>query len=200
MQKIFSQEIRFKDDDGNDYPDWEEKRLGDLADFNPKSNELPERFVYIDLESVKKGRLLKETEIELSTAPSRAQRLLAKDDILFQTVRPYQRNNYHFMLDGFYVASTGYAQIRAKYDARFLFHLLQHQPLVNLVIRWSTGSNYPAVNSSDLKRILHRVPTKTEQKKIGAFLSNIEKKMESLLMQMQQIHQFKKGLLQQMFV
>ena len=34
MQKIFSQEIRFKDDDGNDYPNWEDKRLGELSKIN----------------------------------------------------------------------------------------------------------------------------------------------------------------------
>ena len=130
MQKIFSQEIRFKDENGKDYPDWEEKRLGELATINPKSKALPDTFIYIDLESVAKGRLLKEEEIELANAPSRAQRLLKKGDILFQTVRPYQKNNYFFEKDGDYVASTGYAQMRAKGNALFLYQLLHYQPLV----------------------------------------------------------------------
>jgi type I restriction enzyme S subunit len=37
MQKIFSQEIRFKDDNGQDYPDWEEKRLGDVSKIAKRS-------------------------------------------------------------------------------------------------------------------------------------------------------------------
>ncbi|MDV5263234.1 hypothetical protein [Acinetobacter baumannii] len=63
------------------------------------------------MESVEKGRLLLQKNIALQDAPSRAQRLLAKGDVLFQMVRPYQQNNYYFNLSGEYVASlTGYAQ------------------------------------------------------------------------------------------
>lgn len=38
MQKIFSQEIRFKDENGNEYPEWEEKRLGDIVEFHKGSD------------------------------------------------------------------------------------------------------------------------------------------------------------------
>ena len=64
---------------------------------------------------LKKGQLLLQKNIELQDAPSRAQRLLAKGDVLFQMVRPYQQNNYYFNLSGEYVASTGYAQIRTNW-------------------------------------------------------------------------------------
>ena len=96
MQKLFSQELRFKDEQGNEFPDWEEKRLKDCCQINPKTNELPAEFVYIDLESVANGVLLKENTILEANAPSRAQRLLSKCDVLFQMVRPYQKNNYYF--------------------------------------------------------------------------------------------------------
>ncbi|MCK4829856.1 restriction endonuclease subunit S, partial [bacterium] len=200
MQKIFSQEIRFTDDNGGDYPEWEEKKLGDLGCINPRTPELPDKFVYIDLESVAKGRLLKEEIVFSHNAPSRAQRVMRKGDILFQMVRPYQKNNLLFNFDGDYVASTGYAQIRAKEDSMFLYLLLHNQPLVNLVIRSSTGSNYPAINSTDLNVIPIIVPSITEQKKIGAFLQNIDKKIESVQSQLIQTQTFKKELLQQMFV
>ena len=78
----------FKDEHGKDYPDWQEKRLRDVCHINPKSTELPDEFVYIDLESVVKGSLIKSNHILKVGAPSRAQRLLAIRDVLFQMVRP----------------------------------------------------------------------------------------------------------------
>src|SRR5690606_40376361 len=84
----------------------------------PKNEGLPSSFVYIDLESVENGRLLKEDFISKDGAPSRAQRVLSKNDVLFQMVRPYQKNNLFFDKEGKYVASTGYAQIRTKQNSR----------------------------------------------------------------------------------
>ena len=57
MQKLFSQQLRFKADNGSEFGEWEEKELKDIAEINPKSKKLPESFIYIDLESVEKGQL-----------------------------------------------------------------------------------------------------------------------------------------------
>src|SRR5690606_959214 len=98
---------------------WEEKRLREICEINPKSEDLPQSFIYIDLESVENGRLMKEDVIFKDEAPSRAQRILLKNDILYQTVRPYQKNNLLFNKVGKYVASTGYAQLRTKQNSQF---------------------------------------------------------------------------------
>ena len=84
MQKLFSQEIRFKDEQGNDYPDWEESCIHDICQINPTSGSLPNTFYYIDLESVHKGILVKQSKVKKINAPSRAQRLLRKQDVLVQ--------------------------------------------------------------------------------------------------------------------
>ena len=76
MQKLFSQEIRFKDEQGNDYPDWEESCIHDICEINPTSGSLPNTFYYIDLESVHKGNFVKQSKVMKINAPSRAQRLL----------------------------------------------------------------------------------------------------------------------------
>ena len=86
------------------------------ADVNPKCGKVPNSFYYIDLECVNAGEI-KDLRIEMAeTAPSRAQRLLTLYDILFQTVRPYQKNNYHFKVENDLptVASTGYAVFRTE--------------------------------------------------------------------------------------
>ena len=200
MQKLFSQEIRFKVEQGYDYPDWEESCIHDICEINPTSGSLPNTFYYIDLESVHKGILAKQGKVMKINAPSRARRLLMKQDVLFQTVRPYQKNNYYFELDGDYVASTGYAQLRAKASSRFLFYLLHVQNIVNTMIARCTGTSYPAINSNDLGTIKILVPAKNEQQNIANFLSAIDKKIELVAEQLEQARTFKKGLLQRMFI
>lgn len=200
MQKLFSQQIRFKADDGSEFGEWEEKELNDVVEINPKAKKLPENFIYIDLESVEKGRLLLQKNIALQDAPSRAQRLLAKGDVLFQMVRPYQQNNYYFNLSGEYVASTGYAQIRTKLDSKFIYYALHEKIFLDEVMNRCTGTSYPAINSSDLSSIEILIPCLEEQTKIANFLSTIDQKMDVVSEQLEQAKQWKKGLLQQMFV
>ena len=201
MQKIFSQQIRFRCDCGKLFPDWEEKELKSIAIVNPSSNHLPDKFFYIDLERVTDGRLSEPEYIDKDNAPSRAQRVLQKGDILYQTVRPYQRNNLFFDLQGSYVASTGYAQLRSKGVKRFLYYLVYSNGFVDEVISRCTGTSYPAINSSDLAGISVFIPESTEeQEKIADFLTAIDNKIEAIAQQIELTEQFKKGLLQKMFV
>lgn len=200
MQKLFSQQIRFKADDGSEFGEWEEKELTDVAEINPKAKKLPENFIYIDLESVEKGQLLLQKNIELKDAPSRAQRLLTKGDVLFQMVRPYQQNNYYFNLNGEYVASTGYAQIRTKLNSKFIYYALHEKTFLDEVMNRCTGTSYPAINSSDLSSIEIVIPCLEEQTKIANFLSSIDQKIEVVAQQIEQAKQWKKGLLQNMFI
>ncbi|MBD2176680.1 restriction endonuclease subunit S [Pseudanabaena sp. FACHB-1998] len=200
MQQIFSQELRFKDDDGSDFPDWETYKLKDIVNINPKSAKLPDSFIYIDLESVKDGYLLFENRIELETAPSRAQRLLQKNDILYQTVRPYQRNNLLFDKSGDYVASTGYAQIRTDQNTKFIFQLLYSDDFVNDVLARCTGTSYPAIDSTSLSEIQVNIPDIPEQTKIANFLTSIDEKITEAQTYLDTVKQYKQGLLQQLFV
>ncbi len=200
MQKLFSQEIRFKDNQGNEFPEWKEKRLEDVSKINPKSREVPEEFLYIDLESVSQGKLSAPKHECRDTAPSRAQRLLQAEDILFQLVRPYQRNNYFFPGGETHVASTGYAVLRAKCYPQFLYQAVHEERFVNRVLEKCTGTNYPAINSNDLASVLLPIPHPKEQQKIADFLSSLDRKIELVGDELEKAQIFKKGLLQQMFV
>ena len=73
--------------------DWEERKLKDIAQFNPKTV-LPDEFEYVDLESVVGTEMISHRTESKDQAPSRAQRLAQKGDVFYQTVRPYQMNNY----------------------------------------------------------------------------------------------------------
>ncbi len=176
---------------------WQEKKLGEICEINPKVLELPEEFIYIDLESVVSGKLIKKNKILKCKAPSRAQRILKDNDILFQMVRPYQKNNLFFKFGDGYVASTGYAQIRAKYSPMYLYQYLNMQELVNKVLVRCTGSNYPAINSTDLSKIRILFPPLPEQKQIVKILETWDKYLDKLSRKIEIKKNIKKGIASQ---
>ena len=171
--------------------DWEQRKLSTLAEFNPKSA-LPEYFEYVDLESVVGTEMVSHRTEEKVSAPSRAQRLAKEGDVFYQTVRPYQRNNYLFnKADDNYVFSTGYAQMRPYGDGYFLLSLVQTDNFVNVVLDNCTGTSYPAINSTELSNIEVSYPKEIEeQKKIGTYFKNLDNLIT--------LHH-KKGFLQKMF-
>ncbi len=147
------------------------------------------------------GVLEKETTVRKADAPSRAQRLLVENDVLFQTVRPYQKNNYLFTVEKSLptVASTGYAQLRTLNNAYFLYQLINSQTFIDNVLVRCTGSSYPAINSNDMKEIEISFPTITEQGKIADFLSRIDIRIERQQKMIDALKLYKRGVLQQIF-
>lgn len=162
--------------------EWEMASLQDIAAVNPKSNPLQNSFVYIDLEAVEKGELRKIQEVMREEAPSRAQRVIYKNDILFQCVRPYQKNNYIHKIQSKsnqqWVASTGYAQIRTTEIPNYIYHLLNTDGFNRKVMVRCTGSSYPAINSEDLATIRFYLTTDTkEQLKISRLLDLLDERI-----------------------
>lgn len=190
-------EIRFK---GFTDP-WEQRKLGELALFNPK-DELPQTFEYVDLESVVGTEMLSHRTEVKSSAPSRAQRLAHTGDLFYQTVRPYQKNNYLFEKpDNNYVFSTGYAQMRPYVDGYFLLSLVQSERFVKVVLDNCTGTSYPAINANDLAEIEVAAPSdESEAQKIGTIFRSIDNLITLHQRELEKLQSIKKALLEKMFV
>ena len=202
LQKMFPKngeknpEIRF----AGFTDDWEQRKLGECAIFNPKS-ELPDIFEYVDLESVVGTNILCHRTENKSSAPLRAQRLAQKKDVFYQTVRPYQMNNCIFENDeDNWVFSTGYAQLRPYNDSYFLLTLLQNDDFVKQVLDRCTGTSYPAINSNDLADIDVSIPlNENEQKKIGGHFRNLDHLITLHQRKCDNLKLIKKFMLQNMF-
>src|SRR5699024_756247 len=191
-------ELRFPEFD----EEWEKKRLKDICKINPKfEDNFPSEFNYIDLESVKKGKIYKISKYTMHNAPSRAQRVAKQGDIFFQTVRPYQQNNFVFVDDSYpTVVSTGYAQLRSNLNPSYLYNLLLTTSFLNKVLVKCTGSNYPAINSSDLSNIQLKVTSNIdEQQKIGEFFSKLDRQIELEEQKLEKLEEQKKGYMQKIF-
>mgnify|MGYP001695298156 CR=1 FL=1 len=184
--------------------EWEMVSLQDIATINPKSDPLQNTFIYIDLEAVEKGELRKIQEIMREEAPSRAQRVIDNNDILFQCVRPYQKNNYiHRILNTSnqqWVASTGYAQIRTTELPNYIYHLLNTDEFNRKVMVRCTGSSYPAINSEDLATIhLYYTPDKKEQLKISRLLDLLDKRIATQNKIIEDLKKLKSAIRKKMF-
>ena len=190
------QEIRIKGFEG----EWKEKQLKDVCEVNPTTS-VPDRFEYVDLESVVGTTMVKHRTEEKATAPSRAQRHAKYNDIFFQTVRPYQKNNYLFQKkEDNYVFSTGYAQLRANINPEYLYIILQSTSFVNQVLLNCTGSNYPAINPSALSNIdINITESDAEQQSLGSFFSSFDRLLSDHHRRLENLRRVKKSMLQKMF-
>lgn len=188
-------DIRFNGFNG----EWEEKKINEISEINPHS-ELPVQFEYVDLESVSGTEMVSHRTERLESAPSRAQRLAQKGDIFYQTVRPYQKNNYYFNLnEKDYVFSTGYAQLRSKLDGNFFLSVLQSDKFVADVLENCTGTSYPAINPTTLGNLKVAFPDNAEQKKLGALFSQMDSLIASTQKEHDKLVSLKKCMLQKMF-
>lgn len=188
--------IRLKGFSGN----WHPHTIKDICEVNPRAA-LPEEFEYVDLESVVGTAMISHRTEKRESAPSRAQRLARKGDIFYQTVRPYQKNNYLFEKDETnYVFSTGYAQLRTKINQGYLFTLMQSSSFVNKVLLECTGTSYPAINPTNLSKIkIDIVDNEDIQKAIASYFLHLDSLIQSTTKKIESLKQVKAASLQSMF-
>ena len=206
MQKIFSQELRFKDSNGNDYPEWEEKRLGDiLEEYNEKTTINNQ---YLTLSSTATGIYLQEEYFnrQIASTNNIGYKILKKDQLVFSPQNLW----------------LGNININTKYDIGMvspsykIFNLKNNIILVNyfknlirtpkMLEEYKNASEQGAsivrrnLDMNQFNNIYIQLPCYEEQQKIADFLSSIDNKIESIEKKLEGLKEFKKGLLQQMFV
>ncbi len=186
MQKLFSQELRFKDSDGKDFPDWERKKLGEVCEkksSNISANKIEDNFgeyiIYGASGILKKVDFYEEENdyvsiIKDGAGVGRIVYCKGKSSVLgtMEIIKPkIQLNTY------------------------FLYCLLENIDFTKYI----TGSTIPHIYFKDYKNEDCGIPSLPEQTKIANFLSAIDEKINRTQKQIEQAEVWKKGLLQQMF-
>ena len=201
MQKLFSQEIRFKDEQGKDYPDWEEVRASQIftSHTNKKHNsDLPILAATQDRGVIPRN----ETGLEIqSSARSIASYKVIEPGDFVISLRSFQGgieySEYHGIGSPAYTVLKPIVEIISDFF-RFYFKKKDFiSRLNNTIIGIRDGKQIPY---SDFAAMKLCVPSLKEQQKIAAFLSSIDKKIELVTEQLKQARILKKGLLQQMFI
>ncbi|ELC8392594.1 restriction endonuclease subunit S [Clostridium perfringens] len=201
IQKIFSQKIRFKDENGMDYPEWEEKKLG--ACFLERSitnnNELELLSVTIN------NGVKKRSDIEgkdNSSDDKSNYKLVEKNDIVYNSMRMWQGASGVSSYRG--IVSPAYTILipQNNVNSYFFAYLFKLEKVINEFRKFSQGLTSDTWNLKYplLKGIRVKVPCLEEQTKIANFLSNIDNIIEKESKKLEELKQWKKGLLQQMFV
>lgn len=169
--------------------DWDLLLVSELANVDPEnlsaSTDPNFSFNYISLEQVDFGKLIGTFREVFRTAPSRARRVVRHDDILMSTVRPNLKAHLHFRSQvSDTICSTGFAVLRAKPDATdpaYIFAHLFASPLNKQIEKTLAGSNYPAINSRDVRELKIPVPpTIEEQRAIAQALSDVDALLAAL--------------------
>lgn len=203
MQRLFTGKVRFPESAG----EWKEVRFKDVVKIDAKSLDSrtsPDyRFKYISLSDVYNGMISKELKVhDYKSAPSRAKRIVSKGDILMATVRP---NLQTFAMaekehEGI-IASTGFAVLSPKknFNIKYLYQYLYSDHISSQLHALTVGSNYPAINSSDVKKLKICIPTdRKEVDKIEFVFTTFDKEIKALGKVKELLFLQKKGLMQQL--
>ncbi len=185
MQKIFFQKIRFKDDNGREFPNWEKKKIKDLAE-------------------IKYGKDQKQISCENGKYPilgtggemGRTNDFLTdKPSVLIGRKGTIDKPRY--MDSPFWTVDTlFYTDVFANTNPKWLYYKFE-------AINWylyNEASGVPSLSSSTIYTIPINLPILPEQIKIANFLSAIDDKIKQTKTQIENAQVWKKGMLQQMFV
>ncbi|HAV4986032.1 TPA: restriction endonuclease subunit S [Acinetobacter baumannii] len=208
MQKLFSQEIRFKADDGSEFGEWEETTLGEIGTFKSGQG-FPEQFQggkdgipffkVSDMNILGNEKIMKVANnyVNSEAITKMKAKVIDNEAIIFAKVGAAiflerKRLAKNFLIDNNMMAYLS----NQKTNIMFLKQFLDNIKLSKFV---QVGA-LPSYNSSDLAIIPISLPCLEEQTKIANFLSAIDQKLEVVAQQIEQAKTWKKGLLQQMFV
>ena len=193
LQQIFSQKLRFKDKNGNNYPNWEKKKLEDIAIFldnkrKPleQSERIHGKYPYYGASGIIDyiNDYIFDEELVLLSEDG-ANIIDRNYPICYIATGKYWVNNHAHVL-----------KVKSQYVNKFICESLEQ---LNYT-KYNTGTAQPKLNQDVCRKIILSIPCLEEQTKIANFLSTFDRKLENQKAQLEHWKQIKKGLSQQMFV
>ena len=209
MQKLFSQEVRFKADDGSDFPDWEEKTLGELCSpltygMNAAATKFDGENRYIRITDIDdETHALLPNDIVSPSGELDDKYLVKKGDILLARTGASTGKSYLYHQKDvklFYAGFLIKAHVLPSSDDYFIYS----QTLTDRYWKWvktaSMRSGQPRINANEYASYSFAVPSLPEQRKIADCLASMDEVIQKSKDELAKWRELKKGLLQQMFV
>lgn len=223
MQKLFSRELRFRGENGNDYPEWEEKRLGEVFEFIGTNSLSRSMLNYEDgtIKNIHYGDIHTKFKSLFDTSKedvpfinnevdnskfSNNQYCKEGDLVIADASEDYKdigktieiiNTNNHPLVSGLH---TILARPKRKSPLGFHAYLMQSSSVRKQLMRLASGISVLGISKNNLSSVLLQLPCFEEQQKIASFLSAIDKQIEQVVQQIEHSNQWKKGLLQKMFM
>lgn len=212
MQKLFSQKMRFKAEDGSEFGEWESKSIKDIADVKggkriPKGYSLLNENTghpYITVSDMNRSYSIDSTKIKyvpLEVVDTIKRYTITDKDVFISvagTLGIIGKIPTEF--NGANLTENADKLTNLKCHQDFLIYLLDSGYLAELIESTATTSAQPKLALYAIEQLEIQIPCLVEQTKIANFLSAIDQKIEVTAQQIEQAKQWKKGLLQQMFV
>jgi type I restriction enzyme S subunit len=215
MQKIFSQEIRFKDDNGKSFSKWEEKKIGEIGKISgssvDKKTVTGQKMVFLlnYMDVYKRGKIFPTDRFQEVSAKS-SQIIscdLKKGDILFtpSSETPDDIGHSAVVMDDLKNVLFSYHLMRLRpkekiFDLNFSAYIFNNFSFYKKLWLIAQGATRFVLPKEDFGRMKINLPSLTEQQKIAEFLASIDKIIESKKQQITQAEQWKKGLMQGLFM
>ena len=207
LQQIFSQKLRFKDENGNNYPNWEKKKLGDICKFTGGGTPSTSILKYwngtipwissSDLQTNTIHKIKISRYITNEAVSNSSTKIIPKNSILIVSrvgVGKVAISNCVLCTSQDF---TNITEING--NTTFYAYLLKYK--MEQLTQNTQGTSIKGITTSDIKNIKLIVPIEqTEQTKIANFLLAFDRKLDNQKAQLEHWQQIKKGLLQQMFV
>lgn len=202
LQQIFSQKLRFKDKNGNNYPNWEKKKLGDITtSYSGGTPSVNVKDYYNGtIPFIKSGEIhnsFTETFITETGLNSSSAKLVKKGDLLFALYGATSGDTSISKING--AINQAILCVRSTtLNLHYLYQLLNfyRNKLLSIYLQGGQGN----FSATIFKNLIFNFPCLEEQTKIADFLSAFDRKLENQKAQLEHWQQIKKGLLQQMFV
>ena len=210
MQQIFSQQLRFKDDSGKDYPAWQERTLGDIAiqlvnGVSLEQNDYSNGYKVTRIETISDTYININRVGFIDTSVNIEGYKLKIGDMLFSNINSVKHIGKIAYVDKDYNLYHGMnllkIRINDKNNSKYMYYVLtsikyksHFEKICNQAV------NQASINQSELKKTTMHLPYLEEQTKIADFLTSIDDKITQVTAMLKQIQQYKKSLLQQMFI
>ncbi len=206
MRQLFSGKLRFKNENGVEYPEWQRKRLGDLTYKVGKKNKENIKYPIYSINN-QEGFRPQSEQFEGLDSNERGYdislyKIVNKETFAYNPARINVGSiGYSYDLDKVIVSSL-YVCFKTKDELEdtFLLTYLDSFIFKKDILRFEEGGVRQYLFYENFCHIKMPIPSIKEQKRISTFIKSIENKMTKINAQINQTQTFKKGLLQKMFV
>ena len=205
MQKIFSQELRFKDENGNDYPEWEDKLISDIGKVvtgntpSKKDNDYwnSNQYVWVTPTDISNKKNIYTSGYQLSQKGFSKARQLPKNTLLITCIASIGKNAI-LRIEGSCNQQINAVIPNDNYDVDYLYYAFEDVSKLMKSIAGKTATQI--VNKAVFEKLLLNVPIYEEQQKISGFLNKVDILIDKQTQKIDELKLRKQGFLQKMFV
>lgn len=206
MQKIFSKELRFKDENGNNYPEWEEKKLKELIDVRDGTHESPkpskEGYLLVTSKNLKNSKLDLSDSYFISKEDYESINQRSKveiGDILFGMIGTIG-NPILLEECGFAIKNVALLKTNDLLEKYYILNFLKSSNISKQFYRMNAGGTQKFIALSTIRDLNIDMPSSEEAIKIGNFFNKVDNLIENQLNKVELLKQRKQSFLQKMFV